>query len=271
MKKGINGWTFPGVPVVEAARQARAAGFEVFEPTINAEGELTPTTGEADCRRIADEIRATGLEISSVATGMWIQTHYTAEDPAVREAAMRLTLACLDRARWLGAGAVLVIPGLVRHEARPRELLCSYETALTRTYHALQQLMPEAERRGVTLAVENMWNSFLLSPLEMRDLIDRVNSAWVGVYLDVGNLLRYGMPEDWIRILGRRLSRVHVKDYKLAVGTREGFVPPGDGDANWPAIVEALRQTGYDGPLICEGKGDPADMAARLERILAIS
>lgn len=271
MNKGINGWTFAGVGILDAARQARSAGFDVFEPTLNADGDLTPTSTEADCRRLGDAIRTTGLEVSSLATGLWFQSHYTAEDPAVREAAFELTLACLDRAQWLGASVLLVIPGLVRHEARPRELLCRYDDALLRTYHALQRLMPEAERRGVTIALENMWNSFLLSPVELRDLIDRVNSPWAGVYLDVGNLLRYGMPEDWIRILGRRISRVHVKDYNVAVGTREGFVSPGDGDANWPAIVNALRETGYAGPLIYEGKADPAEMAARLERILAMS
>ncbi len=271
MIKGINGWTFPGISIAQAAAQARAAGFEAFEPTLNAEGELTPTTSEADCRRIGDEIRAAGLQVSSLATGLWFQAHYTAEDPAIREAAAELTLACLDRARWLGADALLVIPGLVRHEARPRELLCGYEHALTRTCRALQKLAPEAERRGVILALENMWNSFLVSPAELRDLIDRVNSAWVGAYLDVGNVLRYGMPEDWIDVLGQRVIRVHLKDYRVAVGTKEGFVPLGDGDANWPAIISALGEAGYAGPLICEGKGDPADMARRLERILAMA
>ncbi len=270
MDKGINGWTFPAdVPVLEAARIARGAGFEVFEPVLNAQGELTPETSEADCRRIADEIRAAGLQVTSVATGLWFQRHYTSLDPAVRQAARELTIACLDRAQWLGAQVLLVIPGFVRLDAQPKELLCSYADALRFASSALCELVHEAERRGVTLALENTWNSFLLSPVEMRDFIDHINSPWVGVYFDVGNVLKFGVPQDWINTLGQRISRVHVKDFQIAVGSKQGFVPPGDGDADWPAIMAALQQTGYDGPLIYEGKADPTEMAQRLDRILA--
>ena len=129
--------------------------------------------------------------------------------------------------------------------------------------------MPEAEQRGVTIALENVWNGFLLSPVEMADLIDRINSPWIGAYFDVGNILKFGTPEDWIRTLGRRMVRVHVKDFKVAVGTSAGFVPPGDGDADWPAIITAMKEVGYDGPLTCEGPGDPVEMSRRIDRIMA--
>jgi L-ribulose-5-phosphate 3-epimerase len=272
MIKSINGWTFPAdLPIAEAARQAKAAGFAALEPTLNAAGELTPTTDEATCRRIGDEIRDAGLQVASLATGLFWQTHYTLPNAADREAALELTLACLDRARWLGTDTLLVVPGMVRHNDRPQQLVCGYADALMQSHRALQQLIPEAERRGVVLALENVWNSFLLSPVELADFVDRLNSPWVGVYLDIGNLLRCGVPEDWIRILGRRIARVHAKDYQVAVGTRLGFVPPGDGDADWPAIMAALREVGYDGPLTLEGRGDLADLAARMDRILANS
>jgi hexulose-6-phosphate isomerase len=102
----------------------------------------------------------------------------------------------------------------------------------------------------------------------LADFIDRLNSPWVGAYLDIGNVLKFGVPQDWIDVLGRRIIRVHVKDYRIAVGTKAGFVLPGDGDADWPAIVAALRQTGYDGPLTFEGRGDLADISTRMDRIL---
>lgn len=269
MIKSINGWTFPAdMPVSEAARLARIAGFDGFEPTLNATGELTPTTEESVCRGLGDQIRAAGLQVVSLASGLFWQTHYTHPDAAVREAAFELTIACLDRARWIGADALLVVPGVVRRDKEPRQLVCGYADALTYAYHALQRLMPEAERRGVVIALENVWNGFLLSPVELADLIDRVNSPWVGAYFDVGNVLKFGVPEDWIRTLGPRISRVHVKDYKIEVGTGAGFVPPGDGDADWPAIISTLKKAGYDGPLTVEGRGDPADLSARVDRIM---
>jgi hexulose-6-phosphate isomerase len=269
MFSSINGWTLAAdMPIAQAARTAREAGFAGFEPTLNIAGELTPTTDEPTCRRIGDEIRAAGLQVVSLASALFWQTHYTHPDPVVRQAAIELTIACLDRARWLGADCLLVVPGVVRRDKEPGQLVCGYADALSRSYDALRQLMPEAERRGVVIALENVWNGFLLSPVELCDFIDRINSPWIGAYFDVGNVLKFGMPEDWIRTLGPRIARVHVKDFKVAMGTPAGFVPPGDGDADWPAILECLRQVGYDGPLTVEGPGDPADLHRRIDTIL---
>src|SRR6185503_1124987 len=113
----------------------------------------------------------------------------------------------------------------------------------------------EAEARGVVIGIENVWNHFLVSPIEMRDFIDRINSPWVAAYFDVGNVLRYGIPQDWILTLGKRIARVHVKDFKTRMGTIEGFCPIGDGDVDWPAVTAALHFVGYNGPLTFEGRG----------------
>jgi hexulose-6-phosphate isomerase len=105
--------------------------------------------------------------------------------------------------------------------------------------------------------------------VEARDFVDAISSPWVGVYLDTGNVLKYGFPEDWIRILGKRITRVHLKDFKLQVATLEGFCPLGEGDVDWPAVTSALATAGYDGPLTYEGPGELHDIAGRIDRILS--
>jgi hexulose-6-phosphate isomerase len=127
-----------------------------------------------------------------------------------------------------------------------------YDDAWNRTTENLHGLKGLAEQLGVTIGVENVWNNFLLSPLEMRDLIDQIASPRVGVYLDVGNVVKFGFPEMWVKILGSRIARVHVKDYKRDVGTMGGFVDLLAGDVDFPAVVSALQKTGYDGPLTVE-------------------
>ena len=102
------------------------------------------------------------------------------------------------------------------------------------------------------LGIENVWNRFLMSPHEMAAFIDQFNSPWIGAYVDVANLIPFGYAEDWIRTLGKRVAGVHFKDYRRSVGTADGFVDLLEGDVNWPAVVEALNEIGYDGPVAAE-------------------
>jgi len=265
--KGINGWAFPkGTPWGDAARQAKQAGFEAIEPTLETDGELTPETGEAECGRIGDAIREAGLEIASLATGLFWDKHYTAADPVVREQARELTRAALLRARWLGAPVLLVVPGMVCHPRRPAEPVARYEEAIQLAYESLRELCHDAEQCGVVIALENVWNQFLISPVEMRDFLDRVNSPWVAAYLYVGNALRYGFPQDWIDTLGGRVVRVHLKDFRLEVGNKSGFCPLGEGDVDWPAVMEALERQRYDGPLVYEGQGELLSIRHQIDR-----
>jgi hexulose-6-phosphate isomerase len=255
------------MPLAEVARAARGAGFDGLEPTLEQEGELAITTSEPACRKVGDMIRDAGLEVASLACGLFWQASYTSPDPEDRARARDWTIAGLDRARWLGTDTLLVVPGVVGHFRQPAVQITPYAEALRQTYEALCELAGEAEERGVAIAIENVWNQFLLSPVEMRDLIDRVNSPMVRVYFDVGNVLKLGFPQDWIETLGRRIARVHLKDFKIAMGNLDGFCPLGEGDADWPAIMLALERIGYTGPLTYEGPGDPADIAARIDRI----
>ncbi|RKY67851.1 MAG: sugar phosphate isomerase/epimerase, partial [Candidatus Latescibacterota bacterium] len=109
-----------------------------------------------------------------------------------------------------------------------------------------RELAPVAEQLKVAVCVENVWNKFLLSPLEMRDFVDAVDSEYVGVYFDVGNVIPMGYPEHWIQILGKRIKRVHFKDFRRNVGTLDGFVDLLEGDVNWPEVMAALRRIGYN-------------------------
>jgi len=268
-QKGINGWTFPkGTLWADAARLAAAAGFQSIEPILEAEGELTPATCEADCRRIGDGIREAGLGVASLATGLFWETSYTAADESVRHQALELTRAALQRASWLGAPVLLVLPGLVSHPRNPAKQLVGYGEALKLADEALRELRHDAEAWGVSLAVENVWSQFLISPVEMCEFLDRINSPWVGAYLDVGNVLRYGFPQDWIDTLARRIMRVHLKDFKVEVGNRTGFCPLGEGDVDWAEVNKALTRQGYNGPLIYEGKGELTAITAVVDRIM---
>jgi hexulose-6-phosphate isomerase len=254
----------PGEQLVATAR----AGFAGLELVLSDDGPLcaaAPMREFAAVRRRAEEL---DLRIVGLATGAFWQFNYASSTETERRRALELTVNLLDRAVAAGAGAVLVVPAVVGRmdEASPRT---GYAEAWHRTLEALHELRHEAEARGVALAVENVWNRFLLSPLELAGLIDEVNSPCVGVYLDVGNCLAYGYPQDWIALLGGRIVRVHAKDYDLSRPGYGGFCGLGAGSIDWPAVVSALQQVGYDGAVTYEGAGEPAEICRRLRVILA--
>jgi L-ribulose-5-phosphate 3-epimerase len=144
------------------------------------------------------------------------------------------------------------VPGAVGVDFVPGAEVVPYEAAYRRAGEFLRAALPAARQAGVTLCVENVWNKFLLSPLEMRTFLDELGGEGIGSYLDVGNALLVGYPEDWIAILGRRIRRVHFKDFRRNVGTVDGFCDLLSGDVDWPAVRRALRQVGYDGWVAAE-------------------
>jgi L-ribulose-5-phosphate 3-epimerase len=134
----------------------------------------------------------------------------------------------------------------------PKSPVISYEVAWERALTIYRALGPVAERHGVTLCVENVWNRFLLSPLEMRGFVDAVASPAVRVYFDVGNVVVSGFPEQWLRILGQRIGRIHLKDFRTSVGTLNGFVMLLEGDVHWAEVMTAVREIDYNGYLTAE-------------------
>jgi len=270
MFASINAWTLSkDLSAEQIAQTVKQAGFDAVELTVDESGLLTPDSTEQSCRQVAETFKSAGVKIASLATGLFWKFNYADPDPAVRQRAEDLTLHMLDMAAWLGTDAILVVPAVVGRWNSPSPTV-RYADALARTTEALHRLAGEAESRGVCIALENVWNRFLLSPVEFADLIDRANSPYVGAYLDVGNVMAFGYPEDWIATLGKRIVRIHIKDYDLSQPGAAGFCPLGAGSVNWQAVVAALKEVGYDGPLTFEGSGEPADIRKRMKSTLGV-
>jgi L-ribulose-5-phosphate 3-epimerase len=249
MKIGINRWTMPGDwSLAECFRAARRAGFDSIEINVAEEGELTTQSSEADVKRIVASAKDAEVELSSLSTGLGWKYPLTSADRKVREQGAANIRASLQIAQWMGVDTILCVPGVVNAEI-------AYDVAYERAQGALKELAPEAARLQVCIGVENVWNKFLLSPLEMARFVDEIGSEWVGVYFDAGNVLVYGYPQHWINILGSRIKKVHVKDFKANIGNITAFCNPLQGDVPWAAVREALIRVGYDGYITAEVDG----------------
>lgn len=277
MKKGINYWAFPPKPdgsamsQLEAIRAAKALGFDCVELTVEASGGLSLSTTRDEAvamRRAAD---AAGIELLTLASGLAWGESPTDPDAGVRAKAIENSKRCLELCSWLGAKTLLYLPGMVSACFVPSYAPQPYLAVAKRAQEAIEALLPTAERLEVKLAVENVWNRFLLSPVEMRDFIDQFDSEWLGSYFDVGNVLLYGHPEDWVRTLGKRIAAVHMKDFRASVGNLDGFVDLLSGDVDFRSVMVALREVGYEGPYTAEivpGKEGAADKAIAALRII---
>jgi L-ribulose-5-phosphate 3-epimerase len=214
---------------------------------------------------------AAGLAIPSVVDSVHWQHSLGDPDPAVRAQGRAGLEAALRDAKAYGAASVLLVPAVV-DKRRP------YDLAWKHSIEEIRTVVPLAAELGVKIAIENVWNNFLLSPLEAGRYLDEIASAHVGWHLDLGNLVIYGWPEQWTRILGPRVLQLHIKEFSRKKmddeGRWKGFaVELGDGDNDWPAIMQALDDIAYDGWAIAEvGGGDEAclkDVSARMDRCFA--
>jgi hexulose-6-phosphate isomerase len=253
MRKSINIWSFYGPwSLEEKIRLARDAGFSGFEIDLSESGPVALASTPAELssvRRLADRA---GVELSGLATGLYWAANPASGDPATRAKARTILERQIGAAGGLGVDAVLVVPGSVGVDFIAGCEVVPYGIAWERATAFIREALPAAEKARVRLCIENVWNKFLLSPIEMRQFVEQFGSEWVGTYFDVGNSLAVGYPEHWIPILGSTIRRVHVKDYRRAVGTTDGFVELLSGDVNWPGVMGALRSVSYDGWLTAE-------------------
>jgi hexulose-6-phosphate isomerase len=253
MKKSISIWSFYGDwNLDQKLALAKDAGFTGFEIDLSEDGPVNLKSSDADLAAVRKTADKAGLPLSGLATGLYWGANACSADPAVREKAAAILQKQIACAAALGIDSILVVPGAVGVDFIPGGEIVPYHLAYERAQAFIKAALPAAEKAGVTLCIENVWNKFLLSPLEMRDFIDSFGSAHVGSYFDVGNTLATGYPEHWIAALGSRIKRVHFKDYRRAVGTVDGFCDLLSGDVNWPAVVGELKAAGYSGWVAAE-------------------
>jgi hexulose-6-phosphate isomerase len=262
LKKGLVIYMLPErLSYRDRFQVARDAGFDCLE----AQTVTDPREAEA-IKKAAED---TGIKIHSVMNMAHWEFPLSSADPAVVAKGMEGMQTSLHNAKLWGAETVLLVPAVVNPQTR-------YADAWRRSQANIHQLIPLAAELKVIIAVEEVWNKFLLSPLEFARYVDEFKSPWVRAYLDVGNMVLFGYPQDWIRTLGERIVRVHLKDFKVKSKGFSPFVAEfvnlGDGDIDWPAVRKAFSEIGYAGPFTCELEpGDEAylrDLSARVERLL---
>jgi len=261
-KKGIMwGGIGVGKTIMERFQAAKQAGFDGVEPDSH-----------LDRNEVLKARDATGLIIPSVCDSMHWKLSLSSPDPKVREDGVEALKVALEDAKTYGADTVLLVPGRVNETI-------SYDECWDRSVEGIKKAIPLAEKMGVKIAVENVWNSFLLSPMETARYIDQFESPYVGSYFDIGNVLTFGWPEQWIKILGKRIAKIHIKEYSRTIadtqGKSAGFnVRLREGDNNWSAVMKALDETGYQGWANVEMSGGETpeglkDLCDRLKLILA--
>ncbi|GMK47387.1 hexulose-6-phosphate isomerase [Paenibacillus glycanilyticus] len=247
MKKGINIWSFPaGMSIEESIELAKDAGFDGIELSLNETGPLSLESTTEEVRAIRQFADNTGIELSSLASGLYWDYPPTSENEQVSAKAFDVARKQLEHAAALGVDSVLIVPGAVGVDFIPNAPVVPYDRAYDNALAFFTKLAKEAEAVKVAIGIENVWNKFLLSPLEMRGFIDAVGSEYVGSYFDVGNVVYSGYPEHWISILNKRIKKVHFKDYRRQAGGLHGFVDLLAGDVDYPVVIQALEAIGYN-------------------------
>jgi len=258
MKKSINLWAFPypdRMNLRECLQLAKDAGFDGIELNYDLDNDLSPKAGTKDLqniRKMADQI---GIAISGLCSFLFWPYPLTSNDPAKRERGLELAGKIAQAAHDLGVENVLVVPGAVHipwrndHEPVPNDV-CD-----RRAREAVGKLLPQAEKLKVFLNIENIFfNGYLMTPMEMNAFVDGFSSANLRVHFDTGNIAMFQHAEHWVPVLGQRTKNIHFKEYtkKGTDYSLETFRPLLDGTTNWPAVMEALDQTGYRGYLTFE-------------------
>jgi len=273
--KSICSVMFPhDMPVPEKFKQAKNAGFEAIELRFG--DEVSPSLSTDEVKHLGDAAHAAGVQIASMwVSGAFRSNPLNSPDPAVRARSLEGLKTAIDFATNLRCGALLLY--LCRLGDGPK-LVFGYEDTWNRVSTELPKAIPWAQEAKVVLTPENVWNKFIVSPLEMRSFVDQFHSPWLQTHFDVGNVMQYGYPQDWILTLGPRIKRVHFKDYKLSNRTEQGhFADLLEGDVDWKAVMAALVKVGYRGFVSPEIGYEPNEpekprkVSDSLDKILALA
>jgi L-ribulose-5-phosphate 3-epimerase len=246
--------------VLEKYRVMKEAGFEGVEPM-----------GGMNREEVLAAFKETGLKAASVCCHTHWEKPLSAPDEATRKIGFDGLVQSLNDARAYGASSVLLVPGVVRDGV-------TYQQCFQRSILEIKKAIPLARDAGVKIAIENVGNNFIMSPEQAIQYLDAINSEWVGWHFDIGNAGRIGPAERWISILGKRIVKIHVKDFsaKPTVPGAKAAARPKllDGNTNWPAVMKALDNAGYSGWGISEQPGEQAsdlesarDLAQRMDKI----
>ncbi len=226
-----------GETIAEKLAAAKAAGFHGVE----FEGPIA----EEEIPQIQQAKKDLGLEVPGLVCGKVGRMLGNDMDESERQSGLEQFATSLRQAKELGSTTVLCYPGAVNAEHR-------YDRVYETLQKSLKELIPVCEETGVKIACENVWNNIFMSPVETRDFVDSFDSPWIGWYFDVGNIVRYGWPEQWIYVLGKRILKLDIKEYDRDImmndGTRKGFgVELGEGSIDWAAVMKAVDEVEYEG------------------------
>jgi hexulose-6-phosphate isomerase len=245
--------------LVEQFKAVKAAGFEGVEPMSHMKQD-----------EVVKALEESGLKAASVCCNThWGKPLSSSDADKRREGVEGLQIALRDAKRY-GASSVLLVPGVVNKEV-------NFDDCWKRSLVSIKEALPLAKELDVKIAIENVWNDFITTPEQARDFLDAIESPLVGWHFDIGNAVRYSPPETWIPILGKRILKLHVKEYRKTKDLYKGFnVRLNEGDNNWPAIMKALKEVGYEGWGISEQPGDQSkdedalkDLAGRMDKAFA--
>ena len=263
MKIGITQIVTGGMPLDDCLNLCKEAGYEAIELSFREGGELDINMSESDIKKVARKCADAGVDIASVIGGYRDGGSMLSLHSEERKKSARSIKRILEIGSILGTDGMLLHPGQLTSQGL-------YQDAWNAFLEELKKLAPVAESYKVAICVENVWNKFLLSPKEMREFVDAVGSKWVATYLDTANMMAYGYPEHWVRELGKRIKKVHFKDFKRG---SHSFVNLLDGDTDWALLMKEFRAVGYDSYVVHEVGGDHAalvDIAERMRKIVAM-
>jgi L-ribulose-5-phosphate 3-epimerase len=243
------------LPLIDKLKLVKDLGFEGIE--------VNCPTG-VDNEELKKALETTGLGVSQVVDGLHWKDHLSSPNEDVRARGVAALKASLDDAKFFGAGEVLLVPGVVNANV-------TFDDCYKRTQEEIKKVLSHAKETGVKIGIENVWNNFINDPETMLKYVDEFQSEYVAVHYDVGNHVKFNKPEHWVRTLGKRIIRLHIKEFSL---TKQFSVKLGEGDVNWPEVVKALDEIKYTGWATAEVAGgdrkELQDIAERMNKILQI-